>query len=443
MPVVHEVAKQGSMVRQMTKPGPHDALTGLANRGGFEKRLDNLLARLGDEASTHALLLIDVDQFKRFNEACGRTAGDTLLRFVAALLERHVRARDIVARVGDDQFAVLLQHCPMDHAHRVAQAACDRLGEYRVEGVGRRQGVTVSVGIIEIDKRRQDVVSVMEALESACRVAKDAGGGRVHVWREPVRAALATLSDEQWVSHLEKAIDEDGFELFGQRLYRLDDISHGLFVEVLLRMPDVDGSYVSPGVFLPKAERFRLASRIDRWVLTRTLDWMASLGVAVEEIEQVAINLSGQSLGDPAAHSTILDIVRDSGVDPYKLCFEFTEQAAVTDLAAAKLFIDQARDLGVRIAVDDFGVGRFSLGYLRSVPVDTLKIDRQLLPGLVSDPLADATVRYICEVAKAIGATTVAEGVDREDVRDVLREVGIDMVQGYLIHRPEPLDDVF
>jgi EAL domain-containing protein (putative c-di-GMP-specific phosphodiesterase class I) len=261
----------------------------------------------------------------------------------------------------------------------------------------------------------------------------------VHAWFDTDAAMHTRHGEAQWASRIEQALDEDRFELFAQRIVALDRCVGGIHAEVLLRLRDDGGNVVPPGAFLPAAERFHLATRIDRWVLKRAIGWMTAQP-CLERIENLCINLSGQSVSDRAFHAWAIALLGAAGpAICRRLCLEITETAAVTNLADAALFIEQLRKVGVRVALDDFGAGASSFGYLKSLPVDFLKIDGQFVRDLITDPLDEAAVRCFADVAKVVGMQTIAEFVDNPAVLQRLRELGIDFAQGYLLHRPEPI----
>ncbi|WP_093469486.1 EAL domain-containing protein [Pseudomonas sp. NFR16] len=246
----------------------------------------------------------------------------------------------------------------------------------------------------------------------------------------------------QWTVRIEQALDEGRFRLYAQRITPLNHSSQGIHAEVLLRMLDADGALIPPGAFLPAAERFHLASRIDRWVLIQAIKWMEALPVDAK-VETLSINLSGQSVGDRAFHAWTLEVLSSAGSPVCsRLCFEVTETSAVTNFADAAHFIKQIRAVGVRVALDDFGAGASSFGYLKTLPVDYLKIDGQFVKNVVTDSLDDAAVRCFIDVARVLGVKTVAEYVENITVQNHLRDLGVDFVQGYLLHRPSPIDDL-
>ncbi len=439
--VFRDVTEQRRLSGEMTWRASHDALTGLLNRTELELRLGRLLRQSKEDHSQHALLYIDLDQFKLVNDACGHSVGDQLLQQVSQVLAECIRSRDTLARLGGDEFGVILEFCGVEHAQRVAQTICDRMEEFRFFHEHRPFRVGASIGLVPLDQRWTSTAAVLQAADTSCYAAKEAGRNRVHLWLDTDRTLRARQGEMQWATRLAQALDEDRFQLYAQKITPLSAPSTGLHCEVLLRLREPDGSLVAPGAFLPAAERFHLATRIDRWVVRAVLDRLTRLP-STSSLATVAVNLSGHSIGDRAFHRFATQSIRSSGLDPTRLCFEITETAAITNLADATAFIEEMRRLGVRIALDDFGAGASSFGYLKVLPVDLLKIDGQFIRDLVDDPLDAAAVRCFRDVARVIGVKTVAESVEREDVLAIVREIGIDLAQGMLLHRPEPLDSL-
>jgi len=440
--VFHDVTEQRRLSGEMSYRASHDELTGLINRAEFENRLRRLLQKSHEEQSQHAMMFIDLDQFKLVNDACGHSVGDQLLQQVSTLLRESVRSRDTVARLGGDEFGVLLDHCTIEQAQRIAQLICDRMERHRFQHDSHRFRIGTSIGLVPVDNHWATTAAVMQAADTSCYAAKEAGRNRAHTWLDSDVALRTRHGEMQWTTRIERALDEDRFVLFAQKIEHLIETRRALHVEVLLRMLDADGKIISPGAFLPAAERYHLVSRIDRWVLNKATRWLASLP-SPTVIDTLSINLSGQSIGDRTFHRHAGELLESLGVGLCRrLCLEITETAAITNLADAALFIEQAHALGVRIALDDFGAGASSFGYLKNLSVDYLKIDGQFIKGLIEDPLDDAAVRCFVDVARVVNVQTVAEFVDRQDVLDRIKELGIDYGQGYLLHEPEPLDQI-
>ena len=420
----------------------HDALTGLINRAEFEVQLTEVLQQAHNDGSEHALLVIDLDDFKRVNDASGHTVGDQALQDVAKLLAACVRGSDNIARLGGDHFAIILGRCPAEQAAKVALKICERMDTTRFEHGGRRFRIGTSIGLVPIDQRWDAMATLLQAANSTARAAKEGGGNRVHTWCNSDKAIHAQQGELQWATRIEQALDEDRFVLFAQQISPLTDASTGIHAEVLVRMVNRDGTLVPPGLFLPAAERYRLAQRIDRWVLSHAIDWLTTCP-CVHLVETLSVNLSGHSVGDRAFHAWAIDALTAAGAELRgKLCLEITETAAITHVADATAFVQLVRAAGVRVALDDFGAGASSFGYLKALAVDYLKIDGQFVRTLLTDPLDDVAVRCFVDVARVLGLKTVAEFVDHPAVLARLREIGVDFAQGFLLHRPVPIDEL-
>jgi diguanylate cyclase (GGDEF)-like protein/PAS domain S-box-containing protein len=440
--VFHDVSEQRRLSGEMTYRATHDALTGLVNRAEFEARMQRTLRHAQENDSHHALMYIDLDQFKLVNDACGHAIGDQLLQQVSKLFADAVRSRDTLARLGGDEFAIILENCDMEQAAKVSQKICDRMDDFRFVHDDRRFRIGTSIGLVPVDRRWSSTAAIQQAADTSCYAAKEEGRNRVHAWFDTDAAMRARSHEVQWTSRIESALDSNGFVLYAQRIEPLKGQAHGIHAEVLLRMLNDDGTLVPPGAFLPAAERFHLVSRVDRWVLSRTVAWLRGLP-ALSQIESLSLNLSGRSVGDRAFHAWVYELLE--GVGPgvcERLCIEITETAAVTNLADAAVFIGRVRAAGVKVSLDDFGAGASSFGYLKALPVDYLKIDGQYIQDLISDPLDDAAVRCFVDVAQLMGIKTVAEFVDSAEVLNRLKEISVDYAQGFLQHRPEPLAEL-
>ena len=440
--VFHDVTEQRRLSAEMSHRASHDALTGLINRSEFEIRLRRVLQQTHEDNTAHALLYLDLDQFKLVNDTCGHAAGDQLLRQVSKLLGDVARETDTVARLGGDEFAVILEHCSLEQAQRLSQQVCDRLDRFRYTHEDRRFRIGASIGLVPIDTRWVTTAAILQAADTSCYAAKEDGRNRVHTWFDSEVAMHVRQGEMQWTTRIETALDEDLFALYAQRIEGLRLPTAGVHAEVLVRMIGGDGSVILPGAFLPAAERFGLASRIDRWVVSKAIAWMKVPGTK-ECIENLSVNLSGQSVGDRDFHRWAVDMLSNAGpAICSKLCFEVTETAAVTNMADAAFFITQVRALQVRVALDDFGAGASSFGYLKTLPVDFLKIDGQFVSNVVENALDEVTVRCFVDVAKVLNVRTVAEMVSVPAVLVRLKQLGVDYVQGFLLHRPAPIDEL-
>ncbi|WP_419728834.1 EAL domain-containing protein [Lichenicola sp.] len=440
-----DISEQQRQSREMEHRATHDALTGVANRSGFDAKLRDLLAHAQllqstpGGSSSHVLLYIDLDQFKVVNDSCGHAAGDVLLHQVSMMLKGCVRDGDTVARLGGDEFCVILRNCSEHDGEQIAERIRVQVDQHRFEQDSRRFRVGTSIGLVAFDGSWSSRALLMQAADAACYAAKDAGRNRVHVWAEADRSTSLRLGDMQWVARLEQALDDDQFELYAQRIESLTEAGVGVRCEVLLRLREPDGKLTLPGAFVAAAERFHMASRIDRRMAEKVFAWMEAEPDFHDGIDMISINLSGQSIADTSFHQDICAMIRAAQFDVRKICLEITETAAITRFDDAKSFIDEVRSLGVKVALDDFGAGASSFGYLKTLPVDFLKIDGQFIKEITQDGLDVVAVRCFRDVARKLHVQTIAEFIECDDQRQVLAELGIDFGQGYLLHRPEPL----
>jgi diguanylate cyclase (GGDEF)-like protein/PAS domain S-box-containing protein len=443
--VFHDVTEQRQLVSEIRHRASHDALTGLVNRTEFEQRLQRALTNAHDHDSQHALLYIDLDQFKPVNDACGHAAGDRLLRQISAMLQQGVRSRDTLARLGGDEFGLILEHCSLEQAERIAQEVRERVEQYRYVHDGRQFRIGASIGLVAVTASWRNTTTLLQAADSACYAAKEAGRNRVHVWFDADQGAtqLRQANDTQWLPRLQRALDDNRFVLYGERIEPLGAAASGrLHCEVLLRLRDAQGALLLPEVFMAPAERLHMAARIDLWVVRQVLALLESDGAALRQLGTLSVNLTQASISDPACHAALGQLLAAQPAASRCICFEISESVAIGHLAETEAFIEVMQPHGVRFAIDGVGRSVSLLGTLKHLPLHFLKIDGEFVRDLVNDPVDQAMVRCIHEVAHALGWQTIAEFVDRAEVRDVLGQIGIDHAQGYLLHQPVPLEVV-
>ena len=439
--VLHDVTEMRGMARQLSYQATHDALTGLINRQEFEIRLQQALDSARVDNKQHALIYLDLDQFKVVNDTCGHLAGDELLKQVAALLVGGVRNVDTLARLGGDEFGVLLEACPMEQASVIAEQLRALLRDFRFAWEDKVFEVGASFGLVPVSADSGSRIDILSAADTACYVAKDRGRNRVHAYL-PDDSALARHHGEMhWVHRITHALDQNRFELFYQTIRPLADADDELgHFEILLRMRDEQGGLVLPGAFIPAAERYQLMPAIDRWVIRNTFEKLQAARLDTPSPHLAcAINLSGQSLCDEDLLDYIVDALDRSGLAPHCICFEITETAAIANLTNAKRIISALKAMGVRFALDDFGSGLSSFGYLKNLSIDYLKIDGSFVRDIVDDPLDRAMVSAINEIGHLMGIDTIAEFVETPAALETLRALGVDFGQGYAIDPPRPL----
>ncbi|TMH57531.1 MAG: EAL domain-containing protein [Betaproteobacteria bacterium] len=438
--VMHDVSRERQYVAKLSYQASHDALTGLINRTEFERRLGLALKSSAELSRNHAVMYLDLDQFKVVNDTCGHAAGDQLMRQVSAVLLKRLREGDTLARLGGDEFGVLLENCPPDHALRIADQLRQTVSDFHFTWETRSFSTGVSIGLVNVKDGPFTLADVMSAADAACYMAKEKGRNRVQLYHAEDSELSVRQGEMEWISRLQKALKEDRFVLYAQDIRGLDaGREHGTHCEILVRLLDERGELVPPMAFIPAAERYNLMPAIDRWVIRSafaTISREQAEGGAVFEI--CAINISGGSIGD----ESFLDYVREQftrfPVRPQSICFEITETAAIARLDKATHFIDELKSLGCRFSLDDFGAGMSSFAYLKHLPVDFLKIDGGFVKNMADDPIDRAMVEAINSVGHITGKQTIAEFVDGERVIALLREIGVDFAQGYGVAKPRP-----
>jgi len=438
--VFHDVTELRGLARQMSYQASHDALTGLINRREFDARLEAALAAVRQHGRHHALMYIDLDQFKIVNDSCGHLAGDELLKQLAELLQATIRDNDVLARLGGDEFGVLLQGCTLDNALPIAEKLLRIVHEFHFVWEGRSFDVGMSIGLVPLTADLHDRAELLRAADAACYVAKDEGRNRIHVYLRDDQTIAQRHGEMQWLQRIKQALAEDEFELHYQPVVPID-AGGGLpsHCEVLLRMRDAGGRLIPPLTFLPAAERYQLMPQIDRWVVSKVLGTLSAGGSVLGDYDICAINLSGQSLGDEDFLDFVLLELAEAGLAPERLCFEITETAAIANFQRASQFVTRLRAMGCRFALDDFGSGLSSFGYLKSLPVDYLKIDGRFVRDIVDDRTDRTMVEAVNRIGHVMGKQTIAEFVENDAILALLRELGVDYAQGYGIAMPQPV----
>lgn len=438
--VFREITTHQETMRQLEYQATHDPLTGLTNRVEFERRLVALLGNL-QYGENHALLYLDLDQFKIVNDTCGHVAGDELLRQISRVLAKKLRQTDTMARLGGDEFGVLLKGCSVGDARRIAHHILWAIDAFTFAWEERNFKITASVGVAPLTTQ-QSYTTALSAADSACHIAKELGRNRVHLYQENDRALGRYRRQMGWVPRLQDAIAKNNFRLYLQPIVPLgEDAQSGIKqFEVLLRLIDEQGRIILPGAFIPAAERYHQMAAIDRWVLRAAL---ARLAVPYPNSNCIfSLNLSGQTISQEDFLHTVLEEIDLSGVDPGSLCFEITETAAIGNLDLAIRLISVLRQRGCRFALDDFGVGISSLSYLKNLRVDYLKIDGSFVRGMAKDQMDRALVNAIQQTGQLIGISTIAESIEDAETMEMLRRLGVNYGQGYFIGKPKPIEEV-
>ncbi len=441
--VFRDTSQAGRENHRLNWQARHDALTALPNRQSFEHEISQAVSAAKARQATFGLLYIDVYQFKVINDSCGHVGGDELLRQLSELMSSKLRNQDLLARLGSDEFAVLLRNCTLAGAQRVADILLSAVQAFQFQWNMRDIKVGISIGVLVIDHDAESEAQILATANAACCAAKELGRNRIHLYNKD-REVEQRRNEINWVVQINDALTENRLCLYEQAIAALSDdaLEQGVeHSEILLRMKDPDGVLIGPAEFIPAAERFGLMDDVDRWVINAVIEHMSRRKDKALGAKIYSVNLSGFSLGDPSLADFVIERIERAGIDASLLHFEVTETAAIRHLDSAIEFMQRLKVLGSRFYLDDFGSGLSSFGYLKDLPVDYLKIDGSFVRTMLDDSNSLAMVSTINHLAHSMGLKTVAEYVESDALKQELAQVGVDYIQGYGVARPKPLTD--
>lgn len=439
--VFRDVTEMRAMALQLGYQASHDELTGLINRREFENRIEMALISARGQHIQHAMCYIDLDQFKVVNDTCGHVAGDELLRQLSTLLKTVIRSGDTLARLGGDEFGVLYMSCSVEKAKELAEKLRTIVNDFQFHWETKTFGVGVSMGLVAVDEH-SNLHGLLSVADSACYVAKDEGRNRIHVFNDDDEALAERKGQMQWVHKITSALEEGRFEVYCQKMMSFDS-SLATHFELLIRMQDEEGKIIPPLAFIPAAERYNLMTWVDRWMINNSFIQIKELLNTCSERKLLfSINVSAQSLCDDDFLPYVQEQLKEMEIDPALICFEITETSAIVNLTRAQNFMTKLKDLGCYFSLDDFGSGLSSFSYLKNLKVDFLKIDGAFVRDIVDDPIDKAMVEAINQVGHIMGVKTIAEYVESAEILELLREIGVDFVQGYEIAKPIPMSDI-
>ncbi|GMR06121.1 MAG: hypothetical protein BMS9Abin25_0704 [Gammaproteobacteria bacterium] len=445
--VMRDVTHERELKNQLSYQASHDSLTGLVNRSKFEDELKKAILTCNEDdedAPGHVLCYMDLDQFKIVNDTCGHIAGDALLKQLSQLLIKRVRDVDVLARLGGDEFGLLLCGCDLENAMSIADTLRLSVRQFIFRWDGRAFDVRISVGVVAINDPKSTHAELMSAADVACYIAKESGRDYVHAYNPEEKSVTQHHELMKWSQKIQDALRTDKFYLMLQTMAPLLSAQADIQAqEFLLRIRLDDGSIAMPSVFIPAAERYGLMRDIDMWVIEHCFEVIRDVRKDTDPSVTYlySINLSGQSVGDPEISEFIISKIKEYEIDPNQIMLEITETAAIANFQAALDFIAKLSDIGCRFALDDFGAGLSSFGYLKRMKVDFLKIDGQFVKGMADDPIDRMMVNNITHLAYGLGLFVIAESVEDATLFEMLRDIGVHFAQGYHIQRPTSIED--
>ena len=440
--VCWDVTENFALSAKIEHQAVHDPLTGLLNRFEMQKRIQNILDTLESEPTENTFCYFDLDRFKVINDTCGHEAGDELLRQISEHMRPYITEKDPFARMGSDEFALVITNCSGDEARKVAETLLQTIQNFHFEWAGKVFDVDASMALVPISLEKS-VSEILGTADVSLAAAKDGGRGRIHEYRPHDSTVIRRHDEMHWVLQLEDALRSDRFQLNFQTIMPLQDkTEEGLHYEVLLRVLDESGNVMPPHELLNAAEQFDMATRVDTWVVNALFDWLSKHPDHVSKLSLCSINLSGASIGDPSFLAFLKEKLQNAKTFVNKLSFEVTENAAIKNISKARDFITTIKDFGCKFALDDFGSGHSSFAYLKDLPVDILKIDGVFVKGIHLEDVNYAMVKAINDVGQVMKMKTIAEYVENEEICNELKEIGVDYGQGYYFGKSEKLEEV-
>jgi len=433
--IIEDVTKQAKLEKQLRYQASHDSLTDLGNRQDFEDCVETYIYKAIEHNLPGVVLFIDLDRFKPINDIAGHSAGDEVLKRVAIILLSNVRERDIVARIGGDEFAVLLTDCRLNIAEKIAESIRKAVDEMIFIYDEQSFKIGISAGISLINRANNKLSNIINSADNACQIAKNQGRNQIHVASSETGEYIQHKQQVAWLPKITKALQLNQFTLYAQEIRAINSDLNEKHYELLIRLINEDGSITLPNAFIPSAERYDLMPQIDRWVIECAFS-------NIDRNTNYSINLSGLSTCDAGLGDYIESLQKIHRIDAKRITFEITETAAIQNIDKCLTLINHLKTLGFQFSLDDFGSGLSSFSYLKNLNIDYLKIDGSFVKEIVNEPTSYAMVKSINEVGHVMGLKTIAEFVENKEILLKLKEIGVDYAQGYYIHKPEQLKPV-
>ncbi len=439
--ISEDITETRYLMNELEKQASTDALTGLFNRNKFERHLEQAILSAQTNNLQHCLSFIDLDQFKVVNDVCGHLAGDELLRQISIIIKDEIRNHDVFARLGGDEFGLLLLNTSLDEAYQVLDKLLNLILRFHFSWGKEVFKIGASIGIVAINQTSQSAEAYLKKADIACYTAKEKGRKNIQIYNADDTTTYQRDQMQKFASRLNFAFENDQFELHFQKIIPLIDKEKEQRFEILIRMLDENGNLVYPDSFIPAAEYYGLATTLDLWVTKNTLDNFQKHALTKKTI--CNINLSGKTLSSQDFIEKASLLLEQYKNPELTICFEITETAAISNMSQAVTFIKHFRHLGCEFALDDFGSGFSSFAYLKTLPIDYLKLDGYFVRNIIQEPMDLAIVRAIHQVSEVFGIKTIAEFVENKEIMAVLTGLGIDYGQGYHLHKPERINNLY
>lgn len=435
--VIRETSKKNLEIQFQAT---HDDLTKLANRKEFNNRLRKAFKIAKNNNENHALCFLDLDNFKTINDSCGHKAGDKLLIQLTKIIKNNIRSHDTLARIGGDEFGLLLEGCSLEKAIEIAEGIVSLIKNYEFHWQHKKLHVGVSIGLVMITKETKSIEKALSQADTACYAAKDMGRNQVHIHGLDDESVKKMHKELSWVADINNASSNNRFKLYLQVINNLQEEKTPFMYEVLLRLNDDEGSSISPGNYIPAAERFSLMKDVDYWVIENTFKQLSILYKKVPHCEiRLFINISANSLTNTQFSDFVIQQYKKYNIAPDAVCLEISESKAIKNITQTANIITQLRKYNIKFALDDFGAGISSFSYLKDLPVDYLKIDGDIIKNISQNTTDKAMVAAINQIGKVMNIEVIAKHVENAFTYKQLKTLGIEYAQGFYLNKPKPL----
>ena len=437
--VIRETSRKNSEIHFQAT---HDELTKLVNRKEFNHRLAEAFKTATDNNENHALCFLDLDKFKSVNDSCGHKAGDELLVQLTRVIKNNIRSHDTLARIGGDEFGLLLEGCSLEKAVEIAEGIVSLIKNYEFNWQNKKFHVGVSIGLVMVNHETRNIERALSQADIACYAAKDMGRNQVHVHGLDDARVRRMHKELSWVADINNTSCKNRFSLYLQAIENLQSSQTSNMYEVLLRLNDDEGTLISPGSYIPAAERFSLMKDVDYWVIEQTFQQLSKLYKNIDHCDTcLFINISANSLTNTSFTDFVIEQYKKYNISPDAVCLEISETKAIENINQTADIISALRKYNIKFALDDFGAGISSFSYLRNLPVDYLKIDGNIIKNISHNTADKAMVAAINQIGKVMNIEIIAKHVENVFTLNQLKDIGIDYAQGFYLSKPKHISE--